>query len=209
MVIIVILGFGTTALANSAVPGDLLFPVDRAVENVRITFASEDSKTKLRLEFANERVSEFGEILEEELDELVDDPVTADDGARVEHGLETAIETIERIQIELGSENELVNTALEEVLSRLNGDLENLPDKMVLKIDESGQNLKDKLKIEIEDGEIEIKGKRAEQKIEIEIEDEDDEDENDEDEEELEEENEEEDDVDDVDDKDSDNGEDN
>ena len=58
-------GGATVAASDSARPGDALFAVDRAVENVRIALASDDSEGELRVRFANERVNEFENIIEE------------------------------------------------------------------------------------------------------------------------------------------------
>lgn len=58
-------GGATVAASDSARPGDTLFAVDRAVENVRLALASDDSEGELRVRFANERVNEFENIIEE------------------------------------------------------------------------------------------------------------------------------------------------
>ena len=55
---------GTVAASNNAVPGDVLFGVDRAVENVRIAFAG-NGKAELKLKFAEERLEEVERIIAE------------------------------------------------------------------------------------------------------------------------------------------------
>lgn len=62
--------FGMTATsawaADSARPGDLLFPLDQAIEKIQLTLATSDSKRdELQLQFALERVEEVQQILEE------------------------------------------------------------------------------------------------------------------------------------------------
>ena len=48
---------GSTIVAtDSAKPGDLLFPVDIAIENVRIIIAVNEKKDELRIKFAGERL---------------------------------------------------------------------------------------------------------------------------------------------------------
>ena len=47
---------GTVALADNSVPGDPLFGVDTAVENIRIKVAGSERKNELRIAFADERV---------------------------------------------------------------------------------------------------------------------------------------------------------
>ncbi len=58
---------GTVAASDGARPGDLLFPVDRAVEDMRLSLASEKDKADLRVKFADERLHEFDSILDDEL----------------------------------------------------------------------------------------------------------------------------------------------
>ena len=55
--LVVLLGSGgPVAASDGARPGDLLFPIDRAVEDVRLALASEDDKADLRMRFTNERL---------------------------------------------------------------------------------------------------------------------------------------------------------
>ena len=53
----------TIVAADSAKPGDLLFPVDIAIENVRIIIAVNEKKDELRIKFAGERLGEAKIIL--------------------------------------------------------------------------------------------------------------------------------------------------
>ncbi len=65
--ILLLAGGGTVvAASDDARPGDVLFPVDRAVENVRIAFAGDDKKDELRVRFAEERATEVESIIDEE-----------------------------------------------------------------------------------------------------------------------------------------------
>lgn len=58
--VVILLGssLATAAAADSAKPGDFLFPLDLASERIRITLASDTKKDELRLKFAQERVNE-------------------------------------------------------------------------------------------------------------------------------------------------------
>jgi uncharacterized protein (DUF433 family) len=57
---------GTVTVADSARPGDALYNVDRAVENVRLAVTKNETKRdELRVRFAQERVKEVDEIIEE------------------------------------------------------------------------------------------------------------------------------------------------
>lgn len=57
---------GTVAASDGARPGDLLFPVDRAIEDLRFSLASTEKKDELRIKFADERLREFDEIADDE-----------------------------------------------------------------------------------------------------------------------------------------------
>ncbi len=56
---------GVTFAADSAKPGDALFTLDRALENLQLSIASESKKDELKVKFALERVSEVKDILKE------------------------------------------------------------------------------------------------------------------------------------------------
>ncbi len=53
----------TVVAADSAKPGDILFPIDIAVEKIQLVFSSNKKKDELRIKFAKERVSEVKIIL--------------------------------------------------------------------------------------------------------------------------------------------------
>ena len=57
---------GTAAVADTAKPGDLLFPVERLTEQVRLSLATETQAEALRSQFAHERLDELETILDEE-----------------------------------------------------------------------------------------------------------------------------------------------
>lgn len=66
LALVLILGGGSmVAASNEAVPGDLLFPVDLAIEKLQLKFAGEDGKLELKLKFAEERVEEIKHVSEE------------------------------------------------------------------------------------------------------------------------------------------------
>lgn len=56
---------GTAFAADNAKPGDALFPVDRALENIQLSLASGNNKDALKVKFALERVTEVKDILNE------------------------------------------------------------------------------------------------------------------------------------------------
>ncbi|HEX9608704.1 MAG TPA: DUF5667 domain-containing protein [Candidatus Paceibacterota bacterium] len=84
--LVILVGAGTTvAASDTARPGDLLFSIDRAVEDVRLSLASKEKKNELRFRFAEERIVELEEIIKE----------VSGDGelavAQVETNIETSI----------------------------------------------------------------------------------------------------------------------
>ncbi len=56
----------TVAASQAAKPGDLLFPLERAIERTHLLLASDDRAEALRTEFVAERLSELEEIVSEE-----------------------------------------------------------------------------------------------------------------------------------------------
>lgn len=67
LMLVVVLGLGSTvAVSEAAKPGDLLFPVERAVEQARLIIASEEYAAELRATFAAKRLGELEAILAEE-----------------------------------------------------------------------------------------------------------------------------------------------
>lgn len=74
VVLIVLLSTGgTVAAAQAARPGDLLFPVERAIERTQLYFASPEREVALRTAFANERLFELEDILSETGTVVTDD----------------------------------------------------------------------------------------------------------------------------------------
>lgn len=66
IITLLIIGLGSTAFAsNSAKPGDALFVIDRALENIQLALAGSERDAELKIEFAQERILEVREIIEE------------------------------------------------------------------------------------------------------------------------------------------------
>lgn len=73
LVMMVVMGvgsLGTFAAAESAKPGDFLFPVERAIEELRISLASDTRAEVLRDEFARKRLVEIQALIDAELARL-------------------------------------------------------------------------------------------------------------------------------------------
>jgi hypothetical protein len=56
---------GTIVVADSAKPGDALFGIDQGVEKIRLSISSDDNKEELKIKFAQERVDELEELVDE------------------------------------------------------------------------------------------------------------------------------------------------
>ena len=90
IVAVLLLGVsGTAAASNQAKPGDLLFGIDRALEQVQLSLVSEEKTPEIRLRHAEERLAEIQEMLAEAEAEMAnaddetndDSSTTADDDA--------------------------------------------------------------------------------------------------------------------------------
>jgi predicted small metal-binding protein len=58
---------GTVYASNEARPGDLLFPIDQAIEEIRLAVVgNDDDRARLQIQFAEERLAELRSILEED-----------------------------------------------------------------------------------------------------------------------------------------------
>lgn len=65
--VVLMVGVGSTVTASeSAKPGDLLFPIDRAAERVRLRMASEEARGQLHARFLDERFAELAAVIAEE-----------------------------------------------------------------------------------------------------------------------------------------------
>lgn len=60
-------GIWTVQASDQARPGDILYPVDRAVENIRLAFTSSANKAELKVQFAEERASEVRSLVNQDI----------------------------------------------------------------------------------------------------------------------------------------------
>ncbi len=108
LVIAVALG-GTVALADNSLPGDPLFTIDRAVENLRLSLANEQKKNDLRIAFADERVKEVEKITT--VSPSMTRPASADISEAVVSRIEADVFTNETVvKIEYGTNKKFVFT---------------------------------------------------------------------------------------------------
>ncbi len=154
---------GTVALADNSAPGDTLFAIDRAVENLRINLASEQKKDTLRVAFADERVKEVEHISSPKTGTTSVD-ISKEDKTRVTVGINAAIALLNSVS---SSADANTNIKLKTITDELNKYLATLPaDSTVgvtVKKDDDGESRIDlrtvdgKIRVEVKEGEIKIK----------------------------------------------------
>ena len=66
IMLLIVSGVGTVAASAQSLPGDFLYPVKRAQENLQVTITLNGaSQARLRLEFANRRINEAAVLVQE------------------------------------------------------------------------------------------------------------------------------------------------
>lgn len=161
---------GTVAASDSARPGDLLFPIDRAVEDVRATFASTENKVELKIKFSEERLDEMESILDDESSTTTPNGVSEEAKQNLSHALD--ILTMHLADIHgLASTTPGIAQALSVIEARLQQGANSLPQELKIKIrDDRGR-----IELKTEEGKIKVKIKNGEVEVEVESEDEDEE----------------------------------
>ena len=164
LALIIAFGVGGTVVASdSARPGDLLFPVDRAVEDVRFAFTPGERKAELKIKFANERLDEFESIVSDETDESRDDTATSTRGSgfseEAENNLSHALDILTSHLAEihgLASTTPGVAQPISVLEERLLSDANMLPQELRVKIrDDRGQ-----VELRTEDGKFRVEVKQ-------------------------------------------------
>lgn len=112
--LVLVLGFGTTAFANAAKPGDLLFGWDTAAEQVRHALTvGERAKASYEASVAEERLREELEL------ESVQSEYADEAAARSAQALEQALTTVTRVKARLEEKDVRGADALRKVEIRL------------------------------------------------------------------------------------------
>lgn len=144
---------GTVLAAEAAKPGDLLFPIERAREEVTLVFASDEEKAVLKEQFAAERFTELQDILEEERKDG-DTDTFQDGGPRVEAAVAVLIDYVSSIEDE--SKRAAILRDLDQELGRGQQRDDDFEDEK--RVDDSS--------VEIKSNRIEIKNDTSEIRIE-------------------------------------------
>ena len=168
----VLLGVGGTVVASdSARPGDLLFPIDRAVEEVRATFASAEGKAELKVKFAEERLDEIDSILEDEPATTTQSGVSQEAQLNLSHALDILTMHLADIHNLASTTPPGILQAISVIEDRLQSRAGSLPQELKVKIrDDRGR-----IELKTEEGKIKVKIKNGEVEVEVKSEDEDEE----------------------------------
>ncbi len=100
MLIMVLSAGGTVAAAESAKPGDVLFPVEQATEQIRLTLATTEGRNALEAHFLEKRFREIDELVNEELlaTTAAEEKLTTEAGElRIAGAIAVLLEYIERV----------------------------------------------------------------------------------------------------------------
>lgn len=123
---------GGGAAADASKPGDALHGADLTLEKIRLALAtSAEAKSNLRVRFAEERVEELDELLDE-------DPGTPETKAYVnaQAAIALAIEHLEAARAEAdANENTDAALALDAIINRLNDRFAQLPDSAEYRVE--------------------------------------------------------------------------
>lgn len=141
-----ITGVGTTVAANNSVPGDPLFGLDKAIEEVQVSLATNDeTQAKIKLQIAKERLDELDSL--ESTNRPVDPAVT-----EAQLAISDATTTLSVVETKF-KENKITleSTDLQALLTELQSLLV------------AHQGLIKKVEIKIKDGEVKAKIKLFEQ----------------------------------------------
>lgn len=143
---------GVAYASDSAIPGDFLYPVDRATESVDalLTF-NQDSLAKLRLAHLDERISELEELDEEEFEEEdVDDLYEAvegeiDDASEEFEKEDMPYDSFEQIILKFQELTQRRVAKFEELKSQVGEGAQETMDELILRTQEKEQRMTEKM----------------------------------------------------------------
>jgi hypothetical protein len=146
ILIFVLAGGSTVALADGAKPGDTLFALDRATEDVVLAFTSEKSKDSVRVAIANERIDELESLISDESSRRLA-LAEPNDELQVEGAPEATLMTAVA-PVEMAAK--IVQTDVED--TALSGETEQgVLEKKPLREEKEGLEIKDKKQTDIEE----------------------------------------------------------
>ncbi len=68
LVIVLSLALGTAVAALNSVPGEVIYPLKKVVENIELKLAPANDKTNLQIKFANNRIDEVAQVIQQQQD---------------------------------------------------------------------------------------------------------------------------------------------
>ncbi len=175
---------GTVQVADSARPGETLFGVDQAVENLRLKIANKERESELRVEFAKERVSEIEEILAEksetendvelENEESIEVQKSEDDSKEEEEikiGVEAALNLLAGVE---DADSESTTTMVEQLNSFIAGlpegaSVEVEGNKLKIEFKDEATGEETKVKYDIKNDRLKTEIRSEDEKIKIEM----------------------------------------
>ena len=146
---------GTVQIADNARPGDALFGVDQAVENLQLKLAGDEKEARLRVKFAKERVAEIDNLMDDEdentqasdqsvesesEDASEEEGLSEEEQGEIEVGIESALNLLSGLEEQEGENAEIAG-----IVERLNSFFTSLPAGASVEV------LGDKLRIEFKD----------------------------------------------------------
>ena len=171
---------GVVAAADSARPGDALFGIDRAVENIRVSIARGEKKNDLRIRFAGERLEEIRNLKKEDKDKSSreDDNVHSTSTDRTVEAATVAKLFLEVVASEIKASGNASTTAqIDALINQFNSQADEIErlridlrkGELKIRIDsgdeENESDDKKKFEVRTDDGRIRIEVKDGEVKI--------------------------------------------
>ena len=174
IIILALIGAGGAAVASdSARPGDLLFPIDRSIEDIRFALTPEKGRAELKIKFVEERLDEIESILEEEGEDesggdTDDVQATSTQSSGVsEEARQNLSQALDILTAQLAEVRGAASTtpgivqAIGVIEERLQSNAGALPQELRIRIRDGRGRIElrtedEKIKVKIKDGEIEV-----------------------------------------------------
>ncbi|MBN1618841.1 hypothetical protein JW887_05910 [Candidatus Dojkabacteria bacterium] len=138
--IIVTLGAatGTIYASDAANPGDILYPLDKAVENVQRTFTLDPTKkAELEIAIMDERVSELELLSESDNTEAISDSISEVEAQQTR--IQDKIQEMDQLRTEDKLQTQDQQRIMEQLQQRIK-EQEKIMDKVQTKLKENGDN---------------------------------------------------------------------
>lgn len=157
---------GTALAADRAKPGDILFPIDTALEKVELALTKPEKKAEVRLSIAEERVQEITDLVNDfkkttpapSDEQIVDQPQfilistttpTSTDNTKknknqdnISSAVHKTLSTLQEVRDKLSDNNDKsTQEAVKQIIRRLEKSINDLPDDVKVKIGDENEEL--------------------------------------------------------------------